>query len=92
MLGFLKKLFLTPEARAKLDNPQRARPGPAKSPAGSAGQNSASKEQAVKDAMAVYRRQRKEYENLDAETRAQIEADAAKAFGSLGTPPGKKKS
>jgi len=41
----------------------------------------AARERLMKEAMQVYRTQRKEYENLDPETRRQIEADAEKAFG-----------
>ena len=80
MIGkILKTIFLPKETRAKLE--KRPRPAARRAPTG---QPKVAKGRAaiLNEAMAIYRKQHHEvYDKLDEETRRQIEADAAKAFG-----------
>ncbi len=88
MLGkLLKMIFLPKRTRAKIEaqargggsGPRRAAAG---QPPGAAGRN-----RVLDEAMSVYRRQQRDvYNNLDEETRRQIEEDAAKAFGDVLKP------
>ena len=83
MLGkLLKMIFLPKRARAKLaarahgggSGPRRAAGGQPRVAAG--------RDRVLDEAMAIYRKQQRDvYDNLDEETRRQIEEDAAKAFG-----------
>ncbi len=86
MIGkFLKMIFLPKRARDKLETQVRrgggraARRAPAGPPRVAAG-----RDQIRNEALSVYRRQQRDvYDNLDEETRRQIEEDAAKAFGDV---------
>ncbi len=83
MLGkFLKMIFLPKRTRAKLEAQARgAGSGPRRRVAGQP-QVAAGRDRVLDEAMAVYRKQQRDvYDNLDEETRRQIEDDAAKAFG-----------
>ncbi len=93
MIGkLLRFIFLPKKSRQVLATRERAAPkaaaAGARSPARGAGAPSrksspGEREQLLADAMTVYRKQREVYEELDEETRQQIEADAAKAFGDM---------
>jgi hypothetical protein len=76
MLARLFKTILLPKrARHKLEAREKAAGQP---------QAAAGRERVLDEALAVYRRQQREvYDKLDAETRRQIEEDAAKAFGDV---------
>lgn len=50
----------------------------------SAAARTGGRDKVLQNALTVYRQQRDLYDSLDPETRAQIEADAAKLFGDLG--------
>jgi hypothetical protein len=80
MIGkILRTIFLPKETRAKLEKRSRAaaRRAPDGQPKVAKG-----REAILDEAMAIYRKQQRDvYEKLDEETRQQIEADAAKAFG-----------
>lgn len=86
MIGrILQWIFLPKSARQKL---AARRPAPAAKPRAQARppgapkkSDGAARERLMREALQVYRSQRKEYESLDPETRRQIEADAEKAFG-----------
>ncbi len=85
MLGEpLKMIFLPKRARAKLEARERGGGrGPRRRVSGQP-QVAAGRDRVLDDAMSVYRRQQRDvYDNLDEETRRQIEEDAAKAFGDV---------
>ncbi len=76
MIGkLLKAIFLPKETRARIERAgQRANPGEP--------QAAKSRDQIMKEAMAIYRKQHRDvYNKLDEDTRRQIEEDAAKTFG-----------
>jgi hypothetical protein len=73
--NLLQAIFLPKRTRDKL----ASRPKSARS--GGQPQVAAGRDQVLSEAMTVYRAQMKGYESLDAETRRQIEEDAAEAFG-----------
>ena len=82
MLGKLfQAIFLPKRTRDKLAAQAKAgrRPG-RRAPSGQP-QVAAGRDQQVNEALSVYRTPMEIYENLDEETRRQIEEDAAKAFG-----------
>ena len=83
MLGkFLKMIFLPKRTRAKLEaQARRGGSGPRRRVFGQP-QVAAGRDRVLDEAISVYRRQQRDvYDNLDEETRRQIEEDAAKAFG-----------
>ncbi len=85
MLGkLLKMIFLPERTRAKLEARERGGgSGPRHSVSGQP-QVAAGRGRVLDEAMSVYRRQQRDvYDNLDEETRRQIEEDAAKAFGDV---------
>ncbi len=85
MLGeLLKMIFLPKRARAKLEAQVRGGgSGPRRRVSGQP-QVAAGRDRVLGEAMSVYRRQQRDvYDNLDEETRRQIEEDAAKAFGDV---------
>ncbi len=85
MLGkLLKMIFLPERARAKLEARERGGgSGPRRRVSGQP-QVAAGRDRVLDEAMSVYRRQQRDvYDNLDEETRRQIEEDAAKAFGDV---------
>jgi hypothetical protein len=85
MLGdLLKMIFLPKRARAKLEAQARdGGSGPRRRASGQP-QVAAGRDRVLDEAMSVYRRQQRDvYDNLDEETRRQIEEDAAKAFGDV---------
>jgi len=87
MIGRILQWIFVPKSTRRKVAARRAAPA-AKTRAPNAPKTSdgASRERLMKEAMQVYRTQRKEYENLDPETRRQIEADAEKAFGKVLKP------
>ncbi len=88
MLGkLLKMIFLPKRTRAKLEAQARGREsGPRRAAAGQP-QAAAGRNRVLDEAMSVYRKQQRDvYDNLDEETRRQIEEDAAKAFGDVLKP------
>jgi len=93
MIGrILQWIFLPKDTRQKL---AARRPAPAAKPRAQTGypgaprkSDGAARERLMREALQVYRSQRKEYESLDPETRRQIEADAEKAFGKALKPKG----
>jgi hypothetical protein len=87
----LKAIFLPKETRELLADRERLEPrlGPRPGGKGTGGRRSADaktggRDRVMQNALKVYRQQREVYESLDAETRQQIEADAAQLFGDLG--------
>ena len=85
MLGkLLKMIFLPKRTRAKLEAQARGGgSGPRRRVSGQP-QVAAGRDRVLDEAMSVYRRQQRDvYDNLDEETRRQIEEDAAKAFGDV---------
>lgn len=87
MFGALLKAIFLPkstremlEAREPVGPVMTPRPAPRRAAGKSTGNG---REQVMQAALKVYRQQRDVYESLDAETRQQIEADAAKLFGDL---------
>ncbi len=84
MLGkLLKMIFLPKRTRAKLEAQARGG-GSGRRRAAGQPQVAAGREGVLDEAMSVYRRQQRDvYDNLDEETRRQIEEDAAKAFGDV---------
>ena len=86
MLGKLLRTIFVPKAtRKRLVAQERAGPGrSARRPPQGQPQVAARRERILEEAMAVYRKQQRDvYDNLDEETRRQIEEDAAKAFGDV---------
>ncbi len=85
MLGkLLKVIFLPKRTRAKLE--AQARPGGSGPRRAATGQPqvAAGRDRVLDEAMSVYRKQQRDvYDNIDEETRRQIEEDAAKAFGDV---------
>ena len=78
----LQKIFLPKRTRDKLAT--RSKPERQSAPApGGQPQVAAGRDQLLTEAMTVYRAQMETYESLDAETRRQIEEDAAEAFGQV---------
>jgi len=73
-------------ARARVDPHLRPRQETSRQegPHRSAAARTGGRDKVLQNALGVYRQQRDLYESLDPETRAQIEADAAKLFGDLG--------
>ena len=88
MLGnLLKAIFLPKASRERIEARQRALRLERQAAAGPDGRGGAGREQLVKEAMTTYRKQHRDvYESLDEDTRRQIEADAAKAFGDMAEP------
>ena len=84
--ALLKAIFLPKDTRERLTARARVDPHlePYMGPRRSASARTGGRDKVLNSAMAVYRQQREVYESLDAETRQQIEADAAKLFGDLG--------
>jgi hypothetical protein len=92
----LQTIFLPKRTRDKLATRSKPERQPAQAPDGqpqaAAGQPQAAagqprlaagRDQLLTEAMTVYRAQMETYESLDAETRRQIEEDAAEAFGEV---------
>ena len=78
-------LFVPKRARAKLAADKTAPPPSAQTQAAQTA--GVARDQLLDDAMAVYRRQRRDvYDTLDDATKRQIEEDAEKAFGKLLRP------
>jgi hypothetical protein len=87
MIGrILQWVFVPGKTRRKLAGRRAAPAAKPRAPATSERSHGAARERLMNDALQVYRAQRKEYENLDPETRRQIEADAEKAFGAVLKP------
>jgi hypothetical protein len=85
MIGkLLRAVFVPKGTRAKLDAQTRA--GAARRAATPPAAGAQDRERLLEEAMATYREKREVYDNLDEETKRQIEADAAKAFGDLAKP------
>ena len=85
MLGkLLRMIFLPKRTRAKLEAQARGGgSGPRRRVFGQP-QVAAGRDRVLDEAISVYRRQQRDvYDNLDEETRRQIEEDAAKAFGDV---------
>ena len=84
MLGKLLRVIFRPKrARDRLETQGRTggRRAARRAPAGRP-QVAAGRDRILNEAMSVYRKQQRDvYDNLDEETRRQIEEDAARAFG-----------
>ncbi len=78
----LQKIFLPKRTRDKLASQSKPPRRPAQAPGGEP-QAATGRDQLLSEAMTVYRAQMETYESLDAETRRQIEEDAAEAFGEV---------
>ncbi len=85
MLGkLLKMIFLPERTRAKLEAQARGGGSAPRRAVSGQPQVAAGRDRVLDEAMSVYRRQQRDvYDNLDEETRRQIEEDAAKAFGDV---------
>lgn len=92
VIKLFQLLFVPKRARKSLNGgagaPAKGLAKGAASPKASSGdapsKSDAGREDLLKDAMAVYRKQREDvYDSLDDETRRQIEEDAEKAFGKV---------
>ncbi len=82
MLGkFRQAIFLPKRTRDKLSAQAKGGRRPGRRTPGGHPLVAAGRDQLVTEALSVYRKQMEIYENLDEETRRQIEEDAAKAFG-----------
>ncbi len=88
MLGkLLKVIFLPKGTRAKLEAQARGGAGGPRRRVSGQPQVAAGRDRVLDEAMSVYRKQQRDvYDNLDEETRRQIEEDAAKAFGDVLKP------
>ncbi len=78
----LQTIFLPKRTREKLASQSKPARQPAQAPGGQP-QVAAGRDELLTEAMTVYRAQKETYESLDAETRRQIEEDAAEAFGEV---------
>ncbi len=74
-------IFLPKRTRDKLAAQAKGGGRPGRRASSGQPQVAAGRDQLVNEALSVYRTQMELYENLDEETRQQIEEDAAKAFG-----------
>ena len=74
-------IFLPKRTRDKLTDQAKGGRRQGRRAPGGQPQVAAGRDQLVTEALSVYRKQMELYENLDEETRRQIEEDAAKAFG-----------
>ncbi len=85
MLGkLLKTIFLPKRTRAQLEAQARGSGSGSRRRVSGQPQVAAGRDRVLDEAMSVYRRQQRDvYDNLDEETRRQIEEDAAKAFGDV---------
>ncbi len=82
MLGkLLQMIFLPRRTRGKLEARARAGGRSTRRAKPDQPQVAADRDRILDEAMAIYRKQYKEYESLDEETRRQIEEDAAEMFG-----------
>jgi len=84
--ALLKAIFLPKDTRERLAAREKLEPRLGPRTGGqrrSADAKTGGRDRIMQSAIKVYRQQRQVYESLDAETRQQIEADAAKLFGDL---------